>query len=443
MGVGLFLTGTYASDVIGQSADDWLEQVAAWLESHEEEPLMLCHRAANDAEQPTLFVHLHPCAEDVEISVPSPGVCAVVAKTSTVGPGYHIFVCDLLHSLGMQFHLEWDEPDGDEDAGDETGYFFKRDPALVRQEMLRWLSALSRVVVENCSDDAVNIRMVSMPLEQSFPGHAGIVTPTGPRKPQWFEQMVETPERGIDFFPWWPEGVGASFFLGRALCRLWQEVRWRTPITEDEGELLMDVHLDLERAYHLDPGSAIPWREWREMLEYLDEYFGYAEFQHEEGLEDEIKKRADMVDPQTPRIGYRRGPVQVMLTGGWSLVIPGEFAEEWEDGGETWSAWHGGRTVWFTSWSVQGENDETLGPAEILDSRSWPTEGEGEGEIIEHEDGPLLGRAVFMACEEEGQTMWNLKAYSAIEGNFALCNIYLQDKADLPWALEVWKSLRN
>ena len=55
-----------------------------------------------------------------------------------------------------------------------------------------------------------------------------------------------------------------------------------TPITEDEGELLMDVHLDLERAYHLDPNAPIPWREWRELLGYLDEYFGYAEFQHEE-----------------------------------------------------------------------------------------------------------------------------------------------------------------
>ena len=135
--------------------------------------------------------------------------------------------------------------------------------------------------------------MVSMPLDYSFPGQAGIVTPTGPRTRAWFEQMVEAPDRGIDFFPWWPEGVGAAFFLGRALCRLWQEVRWRTPITEDEGEFLMDVHLDLERAYHLDPGSAMPWREWRELLEYLNEYFGYAEFLHDEGLEVEIKKRAE------------------------------------------------------------------------------------------------------------------------------------------------------
>ena len=87
---------------------------------------------------------------------------------------------------------------------------------------------------------------------------------------------------------------------------------------------------------------------------------------------------------------------------------------------------------------MQKEDEEGLSPSEILDSRTWP-----DGEIIEHAEGDLLGRAVFVECEEEGQPMWNLKAYSAVEGNFALCNIYLQEKTDLPWALEVWKSLKN
>src|SRR5205823_1313144 len=122
--------------------------------------------------------------------------------------------------------------------------------------------------------------------------------------PEWFEQLVEAPERGIDFFPWWPEGVGAEFFLGRALCRMWQEVPWRAPITEDEGELIMDVHLDLERAWHLDPHADLPWREWRAVIGYLNEYFGYAEFQHEETQEEEIERRAEAVDPSVPLIGY-------------------------------------------------------------------------------------------------------------------------------------------
>jgi hypothetical protein len=281
--------------------------------------------------------------------------------------------------------------------------------------------------------------MVSMPLDYSYPEQTGILTPSGPRDPAWFDDLVENPERGIAFFPWWPEGVGAAFFLGRALTRLWQDVRWRVPIVEDEGELLMDVHLDLERAHHLDPTCDVPWREWRELIGYLNEYFGYAEFQHEEGLEDEIERRASAVDPATHLIGYRRGPVHVTLTGGWSLTIPGEMAEEWEAGGETWCAWHGGRTVWFTSWSVTGENDETMSAEEILDSRPWPE----EGKILTHQDGELLGRAVFLPYEEDGQTLWNLKGYSAVEGSFALCSVYLQDESDLEWAIETWKSMRN
>src|ERR1019366_8686700 len=274
MGVGLYLTGTYASDDVGEAPDDWLERAAAWFESREEDPLMLCRVGSNGADQPTLFVQIHPCAEEIELSVPAAGVCAIMAKTSTVGPGYHVFLCDLLHRFTAQFQVEWDEPDEEEGLGDETGYFFRRDIACVRQEMRRWLSALSRVVVENCETSEAGIRMVSMPLDYSYPDQAGILTPIGPRDPKWFEQMVEAPERGTDFFPWWPEGVGAAFFLGRALCRLWQDVHWRTPITDDEGELLMDIHLDLERAFHLDPHAAIPWREWREVLEFLNDYFG-------------------------------------------------------------------------------------------------------------------------------------------------------------------------
>jgi hypothetical protein len=383
-------------------------------------------------------VQVHPCAEEVEFCVVEANLCSVAAKTCTVGPGYHIFLCELVTAFGKHFHVEWDEPDEADGVGDDTGYFFARDEDALRREMLTWLGALSRVVVENCKDGDVSIRMVSMPLDYSYPEQIGILTPLGPRPPGWFEPLIEKPQRGIDFFPWWPAGVGSAFFLGRALCRLWQEIRWRPPITEDEGELLMDIHLDLERAHHLDPQASLPWREWLELLGYLKDYFGYAEFQREQGLEELIEARAAAA-AGGPLIGYRRGPVQVNLTGGWSIVIPGELAEEWEENGETWSAWYGGRTVWFTSWSVRSESDEQVAPAEILDSRPWPE----EGEIFEHQEEALLGRAVFLPYEEDGQTLWNLKGYSAVAGNFALCNIYLQEQEDLPWALEVWKSMRN
>jgi hypothetical protein len=141
------------------------------------------------------------------------------------------------------------------------------------------------------------------------------------------------------------------------------------------------------------------------------------------------------------RIGYRRGPVQVSLTGGWSVTIPGEFAEEWETNGQTWSAWLGGRTVWFTSWSVSppDEGDEPRSPEDLLDGLELPE----EGDVIEIREGGRVGRGVFAPYEEDGQQLWNLKAYSAVEGGFALCNVFVPDRDDLDWALDVWKSLRH
>jgi hypothetical protein len=436
MGVGFHLAASYPVLDATQTPEDWLEQVAAWLQGHEEEPLMLCRPARCDHGEAALFVEVHPGAEEVEFCVPEPGHFVACAKTSSAGPGYHVFLCDLLHRLGQRFNLSWHAPDAEEGTGDETGYFFDGDRDTPRQEMLRWLAALAHVVTDEEFAEESQIRMVSMPLGYSYPEQEGILTPLGPRSPDWFRQVAEAPARGIDFFPWWPEGVGSAFFLGRALCRMWQEVRWRPPQTDAEGELLMDVHLDLERAYRLDAAAPIPWREWSELLEYLTEHFGYVEFPQGTNLENEVRARAQRSLGGT-RIGYRRGPVHVSLTGGWSIVVPGELAEEWQEDGETWTAWVGARRVSFMSWSVR-EADEPQPARAILRDLELPS-----GEHFEHRDGSIIGRAVFRAADEPDQSGWNLKAYSAVDGGFALCDLWVNGRDDLPWALDVWKSLRH
>lgn len=439
MGVGLMLSGRYEDDAGDAAPEVWLERIASWLEGHEEEPLMLCHVGVNQNDLPALFLQVHPCAEDIEIAIPAVGQIMVAAKTSTAGAGYHIYLCDLLNQLGEQLGIEWDTVNEEDGVGDDTGYFLHGNTETVREEMLRWLSALARVIVESAGDGDTHIRMVSMPLNYGYPDRDAILTPLGPRSLDWFRDLVDDPEKGIAFFPWWEEGVGAEFFLGRALTRMWQEVRWRTPITEDEGEMLMEVHLDLERAHHLDPSTDFPWREWREILEYLNDYFGYAEFQREPELEAEIQHRAETTNPAQELIGYRRGAVEATLTGGWRITIPGEMAETWESNGETWSAWHGGRTVWFTSWSFCGETEEPVKAHAILQTREWP---EG-GEMFDHADGSLLGRAALLPYEEEGQPLWNLHGYIAVDGKLAQCNIYIQSECDIAWAMDVWKSLKN
>jgi len=436
MGVGLSVTGTFSLD---KPVEDWLEQVASWLENHEEEPLMTCHFGKSEEDQPTLFVKLHPCAEDVEISSPEPGVCLATAKTSTAGPGYHIFLCDLLHSLGKHFGITWNAPE-EAVEGDETGYFFQHDASAVRHEMLRWLGAVSHVIVENCKNEKdISLQMVSMPMDRRYPDQTGILTPVGPRPPAWFERLAEKPEQGTEFFPWWQKGVGANFFVGRAVCRMWQQLCWRPPITEDEGELAMDIHHDLERAFHLDSDAKIPWREWAELLGYLNDYFHYVEFQYEEIQEDEIQCRAARIDPRLPLIGYRRGRVTVTLSAGWSITIPGDLVEEWEAGGETWSACLGDRIVLFNSCSVASADEGAPSAQEILDSQTWPA----DSEFIDFNHGELLGRAVFRADVVEGEHLWHLKAYSAVAGKFAEFHAYMPDETGREWALEIWRSLQN
>jgi hypothetical protein len=432
MAVGLHLTGHYRPGGAGQTAEDWLDQAGAWLEGHEEEPLMLCRRGENAAGHPTLFVQVHPCGEDVELSVENSGHLAVTSRTSSLGPGYHTYLCQLLHRFGRHFHVAWDE------GGDDTGYFATRDPGAVRAEMLRWLAALARVVAEKALPREAEVRMVSMPMGYTYPDAGCVVTPLGPRSLDWFRAVAAESRRGVDFFPWWEEGVSAAFFRGRALTRMWQDVRWRLPITDDEAELLMDVHLDLERAFSRDPQLPLPWLAWQEIAGYLKDYFGYLEFVEGEDLEEVIHAHA-AEEPASPPIGYRRGRVQVALTGGWTLTIPGELAEEWEQGGQTWSAWYGGRTIWFSSWSVQGGEQEERQAEEILQELELPA----VAEVYELNEGPVRGRAVFLASQEDGQAVWNLRAYSAVAGGFALCNIYVQKREDLPWALDLWKTLRH
>jgi hypothetical protein len=113
------------------------------------------------------------------------------------------------------------------------------------------------------------------------------------------------------------------------------------------------------------------------------------------------------------------------------------MAEQWEEGGEAWTAWSGNRRVRFASWSVR-EDQEPQPARAILAGLQLP-----EGERFEHHEGCLHGRAVFRACDEPDASGWNLQAFSAVDGTFAMCDATVACRDDLAWALEVWKSLRH
>jgi hypothetical protein len=113
------------------------------------------------------------------------------------------------------------------------------------------------------------------------------------------------------------------------------------------------------------------------------------------------------------------------------------MAEEWTEDGR-WSAWDGGRTVWFTAFTLQKPDGSKPTAEECLERLTPPA-----GEAVEYRGERVLGQAGFGPYEEDGEQLWQLNARSAVAGAAALCNIFVHDPADRDWAIATWQSLRR
>jgi hypothetical protein len=421
MGLGLYMVGTGAASS---------EDPAALLQSVEE----WCRRRLGPQEvtlgnrdngAPVLCLSLHPAAEDVEVIADGATSVVVSAKTSTVGPGYHAYLCELLDEMSRTLSVRWLPPDEKGEIGDETGYFQHRDIHQLEHEMLVWLGALAKDFVQHPPESGEST-MLSMPIGHTYDSDTPVLTPLGPRDQGWFVRVAADPRDGIDFFPWWSVGRGAGFYLGRALCRMWSDVRWRPPLDDAETALLDGVLEDLAAAWRPDPNRDYPWREWAEIAVHVG---------REEFVPSEVGRRA-FRDAQAPLVGYRRRMVRVYVAGGWSIRLPGSFAERWDDD-DSWCAWDATRTVWFTAFAVAGSGP----PRSAEELLSWAPEPEGEG--LEHRGGELISKATVGRIEEDGEWLWRLRVHAAVPGHRVVCSIVYSDPAHRDWAIETWRSVSH
>ena len=242
MGVGLDVTGRFRkAGVLSRTPspqkcldalEDWFKREAAdlWLGSH---------RGQVEQGLPALAVNLHPAAESLQITAAAGGRVTIGIKTSTVGPGFHAYVCDTLRRAGGELNIEWNPADPAAGTGDPTGYF-----AAIRREMLGWLQDAVRRLIELIATDHRRMAL-SLPPDVSFHHDGVLATAMGPRSQQWLREVADSLARGTDVFPWWEQGIGAQFHLGRAITRMWTEVRWREPLTEerDAGTRSLPCHL--------------------------------------------------------------------------------------------------------------------------------------------------------------------------------------------------------
>jgi hypothetical protein len=414
-------------------ARDWLANAAVWFEGLGDS--VIDARVVRDsAEKPVLLVAFHPSASPIELRLGGNGRVRVHAVTVPAGPGYHIHLSERLRQFAAAFNVAWDESA----CQDTTGYFATTDREACERAFLSWLSTVCGAARDHHGCGPI---CIGIPPLLGFTGPGAVLTPLGPRPREWLAGTANDPAAARDFFPWWKPDPNAEFYRNRALTRLCCEFPWRPPLTEDEGELTDQIANDLATAYKLDPAGELPWREWLEVLAAIDnDEDGHTVSPTDPCLTEAVTQRAWEADRSTPPIGYRRCPVRVPLSSGWSIAIPGDFARQWDDD-KGWNAWNESRTVWFHPVGFTKADGSRPSPAEAaaLARRSLP---EGTPVPGIDRDG-LRGEAVFSEAEEEGRRVWRLSGVTAAEGQVVVCHVYTDSPDDRDWAIQTWHSLRH
>ena len=419
MSVGFYLLGEFKKAQL--EPKKLLDQLDTWI-SKELADLWPTTRQGFVEEKPCLFASLHPAGEEVEIVLPDPNHITVSANTSTVGPGYHVLLCDSIRRWTDEFAIQWPEFSGDDETtfGDETEYFFRNDSKSVYDEMERWLRTLTGSFFDGTMDPDAKEIALCMPMNVLFEGDHLAITQLGPRDKDWLYRMSQGSTNPREFFPWYEMGLNAQYYLGRALTHMWSDVRWRKPATDNEERLLKSVLRLLQTSYRMDSSLKFPWSEWKEILNLLDE------------------KVPDYVDGKASdraRIGYRRANVKTCLPGSWWIKTEGSFSAFESDKDGTLCSLDPPREIWFTAYSFSAENPEEtfrrMRNEVLKQEHEFVQEGEKYISVADikqnSEDGihyVLHGRSTGVLCR-------------------SILTLVFRQPSDRDWAIQVWKSLES
>ncbi len=381
------------------SEERLVADIGEWLSSSSSDTLRgQPHETAGDGSAALEF-QLHPAASHIRIAVAEGGTVTVAAATSPIGPGYHTYVAGVIRRLGEDLGIVWAPAGaGDDPAAthDSTGFLESGNRIDAERGHLAWLHRALLAAQGARARGIAGLHRETPPgVRFTFPG--ALATVIGPR---------------------------SGYLLGRAISLLWLEVRWRPP-NDDEEVLLDEVLSLLHRAYPLEPSLPYPWAAWREILDLRDQ---------PDSATRQLVERMAQKDEGEPEIGYRRSPVTI-LHGGWALEVPGDFtdlrtAEEWTGGDAR-------RTVTIAA-TETGRGGAPMTADEFLDEVA----GHLGPDALEHEDGPVRGRARLSTDDSSGVEVATVDGYSAVLGRGAAIRIVIADPQDWKWALDTWRDLR-
>ncbi|MBN2583233.1 MAG: hypothetical protein JXL80_09200 [Planctomycetes bacterium] len=370
-------------------------EICAAIRSLTSDPLM-ARMFITHTDEHTLSVTLHPCAEPVEFLWQPDQTIEVSAKTSTVGPGYHAHVVDLLNRVGSELSLRWDWA---EEGADETGFANSDNFDALQREMATFLKALGDVPLEQSGKGHTNL-MLNMACGYPAPEmDSFVISPLGPLSEDWCRELTHAGGETLaqmcrEYYPWWERAPDAVCWRSIGLYLMWCEVRWHVP-TEERERATCQLALDcMERAASQDAGIQLPTSEIQELRRLLT-----------------WPKDAPPQLPEPQGIGYRRRNMIHALTGGWTIRLPGYYYETWEDDGAMAVFWFGGRTVRFTSFTMTSKDGQPASPRSML-SEKTPEKLQG-AEVVDLDNQHLQGWATIRPAEEDGQPLVPFRRWPA------------------------------
>ncbi len=351
-------------------------------------------------------------------------------------------------------------PDDDlEPSVDPTGAFFSGSRADAERGHLAWLRSGLLALRDPRRRGAEGIHL-GTPGGVRFSFQGAFASVLGPRDDAWLDRALTDPRVAADIWPWVPDAMDARYHLNRALALMWTEVRWRPPVGERETAVLDDLLASLRFAYPLEPALPWPWMEWREAF-VLRGQTDPATFQllqratlprgarvpgptpgaaliratpNGSGAGDGGQTPAGSPATSSEVVGYRRQPVTIVHEG-WAVDLPGSFSEG--RSAEEWTGSDAGRSVTLAA-TPTGIGDAPM-PAEAFLRQ---VAGHLGRDAIEHEAGPVRGRARLSSDASTGVEVATVEGYSAVRGSGAAIRIVIEDPQDWKWALDTWRSLR-
>lgn len=340
----------------------------------------------------------------------SDSLLEISSQTSLAGPGFHKCAVEIIEDLGKRMNLQFD-------INDPTDYCNTRAFMQLQKEhtndLQNLLASLVKEREEKHSDASEYIAWNQpwYPTEQYE-----FVTNYGSFSLKQMKDIV-TGDNFEEFaksqFIWFDEGKSALYYKQMALYYLWNEYKWRKPISKEEARVAMLIVKNLEMARMANNEIELPSQVWQQICAYSGmPYLNMNEY-------------ADLDDSQ---IGYLKHPVHFLFPMDYGLKLEGTYDRSLGKDGSIILA-DLGRTV-----KVKVVPEMT--PGNIMDPRRML-------ETIDYQeeyDGSIY-IAQFLKENSQHGPLNILHGYIQSFASYAEVTIIYQEDADKEWALSVMKQM--